>query len=82
MKYIKNGKVVLDGTIKECDLEEKLLKALEIIVDKRVNLLEISTSANYETYREFFNKWNWYGEYDEFVITEKEYELLKEILWN
>lgn len=33
MKYIKNGKLVLDGTIKECDLEEKCLKALEIIVD-------------------------------------------------
>ena len=33
MKYIKNGKIVLDGTIRECDLQDKLNKALEIIVD-------------------------------------------------
>lgn len=33
MKYIKNGKLVLDGTIRECDLQDKLNKALEIIVD-------------------------------------------------
>ena len=33
MKYIKNGKIILDGTIRECDLQDKLNKALEIIVD-------------------------------------------------
>ena len=38
MRYIENGKIKLDGTIRECDLEEMLLKALEIIVDKKVDI--------------------------------------------
>ena len=79
MKYIKNGKVVLDGTIKECDLEEKLLRVLEIIVDKKVNIdwlwycFEIFNDNDgiiaYNDTR---------GDNDD-NLTENEYKLIKEI---
>lgn len=53
---------------------------LRIIKEKKVNCLEISTCADYKTYMVFFDKWNWYGEYDEFILTEQEFDLLKEWL--
>ena len=71
MKYIKNGKVVLDGTIKECDLEEKLLRALEIIVDKHPDLLVVETK---NTLYEYFL----YARIGK-MLTQKEFDLLKEI---
>lgn len=71
MKYIKNGKVMLDGTIKECDLEEKLLRALEIIVDKQVNIEYIKCCDIYEQYKVICSYWN--------EITRADFNLLKEI---
>ena len=59
---------------------ETALKVLEIIKKKRVDCLEISLCSKYETYMAFFNKWNWYGEYDEYVLTQEEFNLLKEVL--
>ncbi len=71
----------VNGNIKKDLLDiEKSLKALEIIKEKRVNALELSTCANYETYLAFFNKWNWNGEYDKYILTQEEYNLLKEVL--
>ena len=61
---------------------EKELKALEIIKNKKVNVLELSVCANYETFISFFKQWNWNGEYDEYVVSEEEYDLLKEVLNN
>lgn len=78
MKYIKNGKVVLDGTIKECDLEEKLLRALEIIVDKRVDLFPISILSLGE-----YNSLMEYQQRKQDVLMISEYRTIKEITkWN
>lgn len=48
MKHIKDGKLVLDGTIRECDLQENLNTVLELIVDKNINpiLLKNCRSAS------------------------------------
>ena len=79
MKYIKNGKVILDGTIKECDLEEKLLKALEIIIDKKVNVdwlwycFEIYSDIDGLFY---YNQTR--GDNDD-DLSKEEYQLIKEI---
>ena len=74
MKYIKNGKIVLNGTIKEQDLEDKLLKALEIIVDKEVNIARIKVSKTAQDYnREYpFNIRE--------LISQKQFEIVKEII--
>ncbi len=61
-------------------IDEKKIRAFDIIKKKRVNVLELCTCANYETYLAFFNKWNWYGEYDEYILTQEEYDLLREVL--
>ena len=71
MKYIKNGKVVLDGTIKECDLEEKLLRALEIIVDKEPDLMIITTKDTLYDYFLYARTGR--------MLTQTEFDLLKEI---
>ena len=51
MKKIKNGKLVLDGTITQNELQDKINKAFEIVVDKNVNILflkiVISCCKNY-----------------------------------
>ena len=44
MKYLKNGKIKLDGTIRECDLEEKLLNPSEI---ERLLLVILSQSSKF-----------------------------------
>ena len=59
---------------------EKKLKALEIIKEKKVDVLDFTSCANYETYMFFFKLWNWNGEYDDFILTQEEYDLLKEVL--
>ena len=81
------GSHVTEGRIQDkVDLdtiETKLKKQdeiLRIIKEKRVNVLELSTCANYETFIAFFNMWNWYGEYDRFILTQTEFDLLKEWL--
>ena len=72
MTYIKNGKIVLDGTIKECDLEEKLLRALEIIVDKEVNIHCLIYSNTLKEYNDTFIK--------QYKLTQEQYDSLKEII--
>lgn len=75
MKYIKNGKVVLDGTIKECDLEEKLLRALEIIIDKEPDLMIIKTKDTLYDYFLYTRTGC--------MLTQNEFDLLREIAqWN
>ena len=74
MKYIKNGKVVLDGTMKECDLEEKLLNALEIIVDKKVDLFAISVLGLGE-----YNSLMEYQQRKQDMLMISEYREIKEI---
>ena len=74
MKYIKNGKIVLNGTMKEQDLEDKLLKALEIIVDKEINIARLKFTKTAQEY----NK-----EYPVKVselISQRQFELVKEII--
>lgn len=66
----------------EFNIIEKALKALAIIKNKKVDVLELSTCANYETYFAFFKRWNWDGEYDDYVLTKEEYDFLKEMLGN
>ena len=72
MKYIKNGKLVLDGTIRECDLQDKLNKALEIIVDKLVDIAWLRKSKNCAWYNRGvgFNQ----------RLKRTQYELVKEII--
>lgn len=72
MKYIKNGKLVLDGTIRECDLQDKLNKALEIIVDKEIDIFILKRCNDYETYNDSNHK--------EISITQKEFKVVKEII--
>ena len=55
-------------------------RIIEIIKKKKVNVLELSVCGNYETYMSFFKKWNWNGEYDNFILTPEEYDLLREVL--
>lgn len=50
----------------------KQLKALEIIKEKRVNLEYIKCCDTYEQYKTICSYWN--------EITQKEFELLKEVL--
>ena len=69
MKYIKNGTIQLDGTIRECDLEEKLLKALEIIIDKKVNVSLLQYYKNPKRYNQLFEP-----------LTQQEFDLIKEIM--
>ena len=74
MKYIKNGKLVLNGTIRECDLQDKLNKALEIITEKQVDVLMIKlTCRTVDEYNHLIQpKWR--------TLIQEEYDLLKEIL--
>jgi len=65
MKYIKNGKLVLDGTIRECDLQDKINKALEIIVD----------SGLYIAFGDYLAMGGTYVK-----LSKEECELLKEII--
>ena len=74
MKYIKNGKLVLDGTMRECDLQDKLNKALEIIVDKKVHIERIKVTKNAQEY----NKTYLLGIVD--LISQKEFKIVKEII--
>ena len=76
MKYIKNGKLVLDGTIRECDLQEKLNKALEIIIEKGM-----TWSIDWQPYEQDNDYRAWDNElYGSIKLTKEEYELLKEII--
>lgn len=83
MKKIKNGKLVLDGTITQNELQDKVNKAFEIVVEKNVDTfflkVVISTCNVYSVERQV-------REYNESCnnpknhLTEEEYKLLKEII--
>lgn len=75
MRYIKNGKVVLDGTTRECDLEEKLLRALEIIL----SIIKLKVEERNNEYWLFIDYENRPKEFG-WRITKEVYELLKEVL--
>lgn len=51
MKKIKNGKLVLDGTITQNELQDKVNKAFEIVIEKNVNMLFLKMIIDrYENY--------------------------------
>ena len=75
MKYIKNGKLVLDGTIRECDLEEKCLRALELIDENNIDIRVLKDSPCVETYNDYA-----YWEVGLKEISAETFKLLKEIL--
>ena len=75
MEYIKGGKLVLNGKYNEQELEDMLLKALELIVNKRVDFFEeVIKMQDYEDYTSNYS----YLE-DRFFLSESEWNLLKEI---
>ena len=74
MRYIKNGTIQLDGTIRECDLEEKLFRALEIIIDKKVDLFAISILGLGE-----YNSLMEYQQRKQDMLMISEYRAIKEI---
>lgn len=61
-------------------ITSKEQKVLQIIKEKKVDVLELSVCANYETFISFFKLRNWNGEYNSFILTQEEYDLLKEVL--
>ena len=72
MELIKNGKLVLNGTLTEQETENLLFQALEIIVNKKVNVKALVKSKNVLCY----NMWT---SNEEEELTQKEYDLLKEV---
>lgn len=71
MKLVSNGKVVLNGTYTEEDLNYLCLKALEIIVDKQVDLYLLKHSDSVQDYNDMRK--------EEFKLTTLQYEVVKEI---
>ena len=72
MKLVKNGKIVLDGTLKEEDLEHLLLKALEIIVDKCVDIWIVRNTNSYTEYNDMRSS--------DKQLTEMQFNIVKEII--
>ena len=82
-KTIKGGcfvyRVVSDDYSKELKIIEKELKALEIVKNKRVDIVGVLIYAfNQENGCEFYNSYM----SKEIELTQEEYDLLKEILSN
>ena len=61
------------GNCKECELDEKKLKAFEIIKDKNVDVHWVKICENSKEYNEEKNIW-------EIELTQEEFNLLKEVL--
>lgn len=72
MNKIKNGKIVLNGTLKEEDMEYMLLRCLEIIVDKEIDIYLIKHSDSVETYNDMRN--------EEHKLTHYQFVMVKEIV--
>lgn len=83
MKKIKDGKLVLDGTITQNELQDKINKAFEIVVEKNVNILflkiVITTCAVYSIENQV-REYNECCDNPKNHLTEEEYKLLKEII--
>ena len=83
MKKIKNDKLVLDGTITQSELQDKVNKAFEIVVEKNVNILFLKTIISSRKAYSIEKQVRRYNEYCIDVknrLTEEEYKLLKEII--
>lgn len=76
-----NAAFVLTKTDGET-IGEKKLRIFDTIIRKKVNVLEVATCADYETYLSFFKMYNWHHEYDDFILTENEFLEIKEYLGN
>ena len=72
MKAIKNGKLVLDGTLTEYELEHMMFKALEIIVDKNVDIWIVKHTNTYSEYNDMRTIEN--------QLSELQFNLIKEIV--
>lgn len=73
MNLLKNGKIVLDGTRTEQETEDLLLAALELIIDKNVNIIlakNFKKASQYNLYRGLGQK----------PLKGTEFKILKEIL--
>lgn len=84
MKKIKNGKLVLDGTITQNELQDKVNKAFEIVVEKNVNILflrcVIVSCKNNTIRKQVIEYNNCCTNPKRNKLTEEEYKLLKEII--
>lgn len=87
MKYIKNGKLVLNGTMMACELEEKLLRALEIIIDKDVNIsdLRCAIATKFQLTEKEYDFDDYESDYECYgitgtLLTKDEFELLMEVI--
>lgn len=72
MKYIKDGKIILNGTYREYELKEMIFKAMEIIVDKNVDILLVKNSSKASYY-------NVHRDSNRKPLKGIEFKLLKEI---
>lgn len=71
MELIKNGKIVLNGMRTQKESEDLLLLALEIIVDKKVDMKWLKEAVSLEAYNYPLKEWQW--------LTQEDFDLLKEI---
>lgn len=80
LERIKEAKALDKGLIcrvfqlypKEIETIEKVINAMEIIKEKKVNLECVKSCENYEQYKTICSYWN--------EITKNEFDLLKEVL--
>lgn len=75
MKWIKNGKLVLNGTKNEEELQDWLNKGLELIIDKKVDIDILQLTYNVNDY----NRNRTCVASDMGFLTKEEFEFLKEI---
>ena len=75
MKWIKNGKLVLNGTKSKKELQDWLNKGLELIVNKRVDVDILQLTYNVNDY----NRNRTCVTNDMGFLTKEQFEFLKEI---
>ena len=83
MKKIKNGKLVLDGTITQNELQDKVNKAFEIVIEKNVDtffLKVVIGSCKVYSIERQVREYNECCNNPKNHLTEEEYKLLKEII--
>ena len=75
-KVIKDSVKLINRNLELQQENEKLKKAIEIIIEKDVNIQILLNSFRFELGLEFYNKHDFIYE----QLTQQEYELLKEVL--
>jgi len=83
MKKIKDGKLVLDGTITKNELQDKVNKAFEIVVEKNVDtffLKVVISSCKVYSIEKQVREYNESCNNPKNCLTIEEYKLLKEII--